>query len=193
MFWLVLALAAQDPEGGPVAYTADLYQPPVVRPFEPGDDFSVPPSEGDFEVPSRRPLADPVGIDAYIGDYEHTPSSLESAYQQGMTVAEMRADQLSGPLDGKWRIVTADQTVLYDLLLSDTALGVEGAWRDVTIGGAGDDLGIATAMRTGDQLNIGLQGQTGRWLDLTLTAERYWTGVLHQGDSTLPVSMVPGF
>ena len=193
MIWFALALVAQDPDSGPVAYTADLYEPPVVRPFEPGDDFSVPPSEGDYEVPTRRPLTGPVNIDAYLGDYEHSPSSLEAAYQQGVTVAEMRRDEMAGPLDGKWRVIGADDQVLYDLLLSDSALGVEGAWREAPTGDGQLDLGVATALRTDDTLNVGLQGRPRHWLDLTLGADGRWAGVLHQGEQVVPVTMVPGF
>ena len=62
--------------------TPETYQAPTVRPFEPPSDFGrEAEAEGDAGGDRRRsPLIRPVAVDAYVGDYEVTPSDGEAAY-----------------------------------------------------------------------------------------------------------------
>jgi len=137
---LLTPQAAPSPSG-PEAYTS-TYTAPVIRPFEPGSDFGREIAEGDAAgPPSRRPLVAPVTVDAYDRSYEASPTDIEIAYQQGVTSAELRADQTAGPLDGPWRISDAEGRTLYDLVLMDPGVGIiEGGWRNARqAGGAVSD------------------------------------------------------
>lgn len=113
--------------------TPEIYQAPTVRPFEPPSDFGrEAEAEGDAGGDRRRgPLIRPVAVDAYVGDYEVTPSDGEAAYDQGVAQAEIDADRRAGPLDGRWRVAASDGRPLLSLALTDRGEGrrVEGAWR----------------------------------------------------------------
>ena len=113
--------------------TPEIYQAPTVRPFEPPSDFGrEAEAEGDAGGDRRRsPLIRPVAVDAYVGDYEVTPSDGEAAYDQGVAQAEIDADRRAGPLDGRWRVAAPDGRPLLSLALTDRGEGrrVEGAWR----------------------------------------------------------------
>ncbi|GAA0870185.1 hypothetical protein GCM10009116_20210 [Brevundimonas basaltis] len=130
---LIAALAGlMTPQAAPSPSSLELYQAPVIRPFEPGADFGREMAEGDAASPARRRrLTAPVTVEAYRGSYEATPTDIEIAYEQGVASAERRADQTAGPLDGLWRISDADGRPLYEVLLMDPGVGlVEGGWRD---------------------------------------------------------------
>lgn len=126
---LAIGLPAQEI---PYAGAAERYAPPVVRPFEPPSDFGRATAQGDGDGgPHRRPIPGPVVVDSYVRSYEVSPSDGEVLYEQGVAQAEINADSLSGPLDGRWRVIDADGRIVLDLVLSDPsgARPVEGAWR----------------------------------------------------------------
>lgn len=128
---LIAALAGLlTPQAAPHPSTQEAYRAPVIRPFEPGSDFGREVAEGDAAgAPTRRTLSAPVTVDAYDRSYEATPGDVEIAYEQGVASAEIRADQLAGPLDGAWRVSDAAGGVLLDIVLMDSGAGpVEGAW-----------------------------------------------------------------
>jgi hypothetical protein len=127
-------------ESAPQPSTRATYQPPVVRPFEPGRDFRGEQAQGDRAGELfRRPLEAPVRVEAYARSYEFTPGDAEIAYEQGVASAEIRADQAAGRLDGAWQLVDASGQRLLDLILIDPGSGsIEGGWRGPTGRGGGD-------------------------------------------------------
>ncbi len=116
------------------------YQPPTIRPFEASSTLGQEPAQGDAESEARRrPLETPVEVDHYARSYEFSPTDADAAYDQGVTAAELRADQSAGPLDGRWRLTDADGRPLFDLALRDDGAGApaEGAYRAPGAGEAG--------------------------------------------------------
>lgn len=163
------------------------YAAPPVRPFEPSANFAVRIAEGaEAARPYRRPLEGPAAIDAYRGDYEAAPSDAEAAYAQGVAQAEIGMSARMGPLDGRWRVLDADDRPLMTLVLTDPGAGaaIEGGWR----AGEGPGRGIAAAaMRlSGTPVEIVLDG----WcvLRLTVTAAGI-SGVLVHDDAETPVRL----
>ena len=127
MIALLTALALQT------AYaqsgSAEEYQPPVVRPFEPTGAIDA--AQGDAPTPSARATLDrPVTVDGYRRSYEAPQNDGEVAYQQGVAQAELNADALSGPLDGTWLVRDGAGRTVLRLVLNDRGGGrpVEGAW-----------------------------------------------------------------
>ena len=178
---LIAALAGLlTPQAAPHPSTLTPYTAPAIRPFEPGSDFGREVAEGDeADAPHRPPLTAPVTVDAYDGSYEVTPTDVEIAYEQGVASAEMRADQMAGPLDGAWRIVDGAGRALYDLVLMDSGFGpVEGGWRGAQGGGSG------AAVSDGRTLTLEGGG--------VVTLERAgagWSGRLTEGGQTRPVTL----
>ena len=165
-------------QAAPHPSTQTLYEPPAVRPFEPPSDFGREVAEGDdaAEV-HRRPLDAPVTVDVYLRSYEVSPADSEVAYDQGVTSAELRADQAAGPMSGYWRATGRDGTVLFDLVLSDTGGLIEGGWRNADGAGAAavegrtlrlEGLGAATLERDGGEWRGRLRGE-GRTRELVLS------------------------
>lgn len=162
--------------------TRMLYQAPAIRPFEPPSDFGRETAEGDSEDDvHRRPLAAPVAVGAYARSYEFTPTDFEVAYDQGVTSAEIRADQTAGPLDGRWRVADGRGRALFGLVLSDPRAGLtEGGWR----GEAGS--GAATL----DGQTLTLDGLGAMTLEKTA---RGWRGTLTTNGRRRPVTLTrPG-
>lgn len=159
---IAAAAVLLTPQTAPHPSTLEPYSAPVIRPFEPDDNFGRELAEGDGAGAAHRPpLAAPVTVDAYDGSYEVTPTDLEIAYSQGVTSAEIRADQTAGPLDGAWRVTDGEGRTLYDLVLMDPGVGrAEGGWRTAREHGAAiaeggvltleDGGGVARLERTGD-------------------------------------------
>lgn len=146
-FLIVAAAALLTRQDAPQAPGPETYSAPVVRPFEPGEDFGREAAEGDAAArPYRAPLTAAVTVDAYDRSYEAAPTDLEVAYDQGVTSAEIRADQTAGPLDGAWRVSDGGGRTLYELVLLDSGAGrAEGAWRrDRDYGGAVAEGGLLT-------------------------------------------------
>lgn len=161
---IVIALAGllmQDPAPHPSSQAA--YEAPVIRPFEPGRDFGRDPAQGDEDAePHRRPLETPVVVEAYARSYEYAPTDTETAYDQGVTAAELRADQTAGRLDGSWRLVDATGRKLYDLVLSDPGAGpVEGGWRSAEGSGAATSDG--TTLTLDGAGTVTLERSAGGW------------------------------
>jgi len=170
-------LLLQEPMPHPS--TRSAYQAPVTRPFEPGPGFARERAQGDAEAEmSRRPLERPVTVEAYVRSYEFTPGDMETAYEQGVTSAELRADQSAGPLDGAWRVVEADGRSGYDLVLIDPGVGpAEGGWRKGTAWGAA----------TSDGAILTLEGAGGLTLE---RAGQGWRGRLTVDGQTRPVTLI---
>jgi hypothetical protein len=161
---IVIALAGlliQDPAPHPSSQAA--YQAPVIRPFEPGPDFGRDQAQGDDEVElHRRPLETPVVVEAYARSYEYTPTDAETAYEQGVAAAEIRADQTAGRLDGSWRLVDATGRTLYDLVLSDPGTGpIEGGWRSAE--GSGVATSDGTTLTLSGAGTLSLERSVGGW------------------------------
>lgn len=173
--------AVQD---GTVAYsaTAELYEAPPVRPFEPRPGFAGGEAEGDAPNGAmRRPLTGPVVVEAYRGAYEASPSDTEVAYDQGVTQAELSMDVRMGPLDGRWRVTASDGTDLLHLVMSDRggSRPVEGGWFRPAAAGSASELGpLGAVTRAGSTVVIPVPDSDGR-LELRLQpAGDGWTGVL---------------
>lgn len=133
MSGIVVAIVAGllMPQAAPHPSTLEPYAAPAIRPHEPDPDFGREVAEGDGEAGlHRRPLTAPVTVDAYARSYEYSPSDADIVYDQGVSSAELRADQIAGPLDGAWRVRDADGRTLFDIVLMDRGSGsVEGGWR----------------------------------------------------------------
>ncbi|HYD28378.1 hypothetical protein [Brevundimonas sp.] len=165
-------------QAAPPPSTLQAYFEPVVRPFEPEDDFGRDLPQGDG-VAARlaRPLTAPVTVDAYDGTYELPATQLEIAYQAGVASAEARADQSAGPLDGVWRVQDAAGQTLYEIALLDSGAGpAEGGWR-----GAGDS-GAAVA----DGQSLTLEGAGVIALERTRTG---WRGQMTRAGRTVTVTL----
>ncbi len=183
--------SATAPVEGVTPYVAfDLYQPPVVRPFEPADSFAAS-FPAITVLPHRPDLEAAVTVDSYFGAYERQLTDLEIAYRQGVSAAEARADALSGPLDGRWKVVDGAEQILFDLLLADDSRLISGAYRDLTVVGH-PPLGLISAHRDGDQINLGLAGKDERWLNLRQGADGNWAGDFRYDDHVLAVRLVRG-
>ena len=128
---IAAAAVLLTPQYAPHPSTLEPYSAPVIRPFEPEDDFGRELAEGDVAAAAHRPsLTAPVTVDDYDGSYEAALGDVEIAYAQGVASAEIRADQSAGPLDGAWRVADAEGRTLYDLVLMDPGVGrAEGGWR----------------------------------------------------------------
>ena len=97
---LILWLAVQTPYAG--AGSSQPYAPPPVRPFEPTEAFAATAPTGG---PRTAPLAEPETLEAWRRGYQAGPEPLDAAYEQGVAVAEARADAMAGPLDGGWLVM----------------------------------------------------------------------------------------
>ncbi|MBW8305103.1 MAG: hypothetical protein K0M78_14515 [Brevundimonas sp.] len=177
--WIATLAGLLTPQAAPHPSTLEPYSAPAIRPFEPGSDFGREIAEGDAAgVAHRRPLAAPVTVDAYSGSYEASPTDIEVAYEQGVTSAELRADQAAGPLDGFWRVRDDEGRTLYDLVLMDPGVGsIEGGWRN------GRDMGGAVS----DGRTLALEGGGG--LIALERAETGWRGRLTVDGRTRPVTI----
>lgn len=181
---LVLSPVAQDRT---VPYTAEVYAPPVVRPFEPPSNFGRVNAEGDGNAdPTRRPIVAPVVVEAYSRSYEHAPSTADNAYDRGVDNAEAAMDARMGPLDGLWTLRDGEGRALMQLALSDqgSERPLEGAFRTID---ASASLGpIAVAAHDPTRLRLTLGGAV---LDLSAAATG-WAGTLSEAGQTKAVALV---
>jgi hypothetical protein len=181
-FFLLISLAlspvAQDRA---VPYTAEVYAPPPVRPFEPPSSFGRVTAEGDGSAdPRRRPIVAPVVVEAYSRSYEHAPSTADNAYDRGVDNAEAAMDARMGPLDGLWKLRDADGRLVMQLALMDRGPDrpLEGAFRKVdATAGLGP---IDTATYEAGRLSLTLSGAR---LDLAQTANGWVGTLLEEGQS----------
>lgn len=162
--FIVVALAGllSPQDAQPHPSTQASYQAPVIRPFEPPSDFGRERAQGDEGGDAhRRPLDAPVAVDAYVRSYEFSPGDSETAYDQGVDSAEIRADQTAGPLDGRWRMTDEQGHTICDLVLSDAGDPVEGGWRTVDGSGVATvENGVLTLVGLG---TLQLQADGGGW------------------------------
>lgn len=128
---IAAVLASLAPQAAPHPSAQQPYAEPAVRPFEPGPDFGSALVQGDAPgAMHRRPLTQPVTVDAYAGSYEFAPTDIEAAYEQGVASAEVRTDQTAGPLDGVWRVSDGSGDPALELVMIDSGAGLaEGGWR----------------------------------------------------------------
>ena len=145
---LLLALSIlglQEPDA-PVP-AADLYQAPVIRPYE------MPPeeSEGLNPLPPVPELTVPIPIEAF--DPPGPTDELDQLFQRRMAGMTALAEEDAGPLDGAWMVSDAAGGPLYALVLSDPAPSgmIEGAWRDLTApeGASASGVFIASSREAG--------------------------------------------
>ena len=187
LVFALISLAVSPMQSAPVAYTAQVYQAPVVRPFEPPSTFGRVTAEGDGEGErTLRVIPAPVSVEAYRRSYEHAPSSADNAYDAGVENAERNMDARMGPLDGRWRLKDGEGRTLMTVSLMDQGASkpLEGAYRTAD---AQAEVGPLTATeRTAGGLVLELDG--GR-LSLQASGEG-WSGTLVQGGRERTVTLV---
>lgn len=169
--------------------TPETYRSPNVRPFEPPSNFGRERAEGDEDAEVHRgPLEASVAVSDYSGEYEYSPTGAETAYDQGVSQAEIHADETAGPLDGRWRVKDVDGRSLLSLALTDLGGGrqVEGAWRRLDLEADLSRSGIAGPARTNGRLVV-LPYQEG---ELRLEPKgRGWVGELIEDGVSHPVEV----
>ncbi|WP_426038615.1 hypothetical protein [Brevundimonas sp. DC300-4] len=184
---LAVSSAAVTGQSAPVAYTAQVYQAPVVRPFEPPSNFGRVTEEGDGGGDTRlRVITAPVSVEAYRRSYEHAPSRADNAYDAGVNNAERSMDARMGPLDGRWLLKDGEGRTLMTVSLMDQGetRPLEGGYRTAD---ATAEVGpLTTAERSAGVLVLEMGG--GR-LSLQSAGEG-WSGVLARGDREWPVTLV---
>lgn len=182
----LFSLALSPLQDSAVAYGAQVYAPPVVRPFEPPSNFGRIMAEGDGggDV-TRRPIVRPVAVEAYRGSYEYAPSTAEDAYNRGVAQAERSMDARMGPLDGVWRVRDASGNTLISLALTDSGSGrpLEGAWRK---DGGAAELGVIEQVERSDA-GVILSWSQGRLM--LRPGGPGWTGELTLDGRAVPVTI----
>ena len=175
MLFTLISLAVSPIQSAPVAYSAQIYAAPVVRPFEPPSNFGRVTAEGDGGGDTRiRVITAPVSVEDYRRSYEHAPSRADNAYDAGVENAERTMDARMGALDGRWLLKDGEGRTLMTLSLMDQgeAKPLEGAYRTAD---AQADVGPLTAAeRTAGALVLDMGD--GR-LSLQASGEG-WTGTL---------------
>lgn len=125
---------------------------------------------------------------------EGPPSTRDLSYDARLRASFASAQGLQGPLDGRWRLVGAGQT-LYELVLVDSRSGaLDGAWRDPRRPGAPGATGFLTEIvREPKGLRIGFAPFPDRppvSLELSTVDGRSWRGELREAGRPLAVDMV---
>jgi hypothetical protein len=174
LFALMSSLAAMPIQSAATPYSAQVYQAPVVRPYEPPSNFGRVTEEGDGG--GDRPLRvipAPVSVENYARSYEHAPSRADNAYDAGVDNAERNMDGRMGPLDGRWLLKDGDGRTLMTVSLMDQgeAKPLEGAYRTADAAAA---VGPLTAVQSAGALVLEIaDGQA----TLSPSGEG-WSGVL---------------
>lgn len=166
------------------AGSAEEYEAPVVRPFEPNADIDAAQPTVRGAAPDRS-----VTVDSYQRSYEAPQSEGEAAYQAGVTQAQINADALSGPMDGAWLVRDGSGRTLLRLVLNDRGGGrpVEGAWMAEPASGRHATGVVGPVTHDGTHAVLLLEGE-GR---LVLSAPA--AGVLERDARSEPVTLVrPG-
>jgi hypothetical protein len=164
-----------------------VYQPPVVRPFEPPSNFGRVQAEGDGGGDTRRaPIVAPVAVEAYARSYEYTPSTADSAYDRGVDDAEAAMDARMGPLDGLWRLIDQEGRTVGRLALSDPGpnRSVQGALR--LSDGSGGLVPLGQTERDPDRLVLEAAESQ---LDL-MASPAGWAGVLTEDGRRRTVRLI---
>jgi hypothetical protein len=171
---------------------AEIYAPPVVRPYEPPSSFGRQIAEGDADASVRtRPLTAPVAVEAYRETYEPNRSPRELSYEQGVEAARISQNARMGPLDGVWTVIDGQGQPILDLVLSDRggARPVEGGLRlartdrtalidSVTVEG---DTRILAAVLDGHPVSLRLRPQAEGWSgELTGTGPQQTVSLIRQ-------------
>lgn len=186
MVFALISLAVSPLQSAPVAYTAQVYQAPVVRPFEPPSNFGRVTEEGDGGGDrALRVIRAPVSVEAYSRSYEHAPSRADNAYDAGVENAERAMDARMGPLDGRWVLRDGEGRALMTVSLMDQgeAKPLEGGYRTAD---AQAEVGPLSAQRSPGVLVLEIG--TGR-VTLQATAEG-WAGTLSRDGRDRPVTLV---
>lgn len=186
MLFALISLAAMPMQSAAIPYSTQVYQAPVVRPFEPPSNFGRVTEEGDGG--GDRPLRiipAPVSVENYARSYEHAPSRSDNAYDAGVDNAERTMDSRMGPLDGRWHLKDADGRTLMTLSLMDQgeAKPLEGAYRTADSAAV---VGPLSAERAAGALTLEMAG--GR-LALSPSGEG-WSGTLTQNGRNQAVTLV---
>lgn len=186
MVFALISLAV-SPQSAPVAYTAQVYQAPVVRPFEPPSNFGRVTEEGDGGGDrTLRVLTAPVSVEAYRRSYEHAPSRADNAYDAGVETAERSMDARMGPLDGRWVVRDGEGRAVMTVSLMDAgeARPLDGAYRTAD---AQAEVGPLTAIeRSANALVLDLDGDR-----LSLQAAGAgWSGVLVRDGREQAITLV---
>ena len=181
MLLALISLAVSPPQTAAVPYGGQVYVAPVVRPFEPPSDFGRITEEGDGSGDRRRrPIEHPVAVEAYRGSYEYAPTTVETAYDHGVSQAERSMDARMGPLDGRWRVRDGSGDDVLTLALIDEGVSqpLEGAWRK---DGPPTDLGVieraerseAAVLLAWEDASLTLRPSGGGWVgELTEAGRR---------------------
>lgn len=186
LFALMSSLAAVPMQSAAVSYSAQVYQAPVVRPFEPPSNFGRVTEEGDGG--GDRPLRvipAPVSVENYTRSYEHAPSRSDNAYDAGVDNAELTMDSRMGPLDGRWLLKDGDGRTLMTLSLMDQgeARPLEGAYRTADSAAV---VGPLSAERSSGALTLEMAGA-----HLALSpAGDGWSGTLTRDGRERAVTLV---
>jgi len=140
------------------------------------------------------PESDPVTIDQVAKTPGGPLTPQEEAFDQQLRQSYSVVDQKQGPLEGAWRLLTADGKPLFGFQLADLPHGgVEGAWRDLrrqaALGGSGF---IAEIYRDDDSLRMNFyerDGEAATEIVLTPAGSGEWTGNLWDDNRKIPVTM----
>lgn len=193
MIWLVLlpALMTQQPTATSPS-SQQLYERPLVRPFEPASSFGREKAEGDADNDVwRKPLTGPVTINAYRHSYEVSPNDQQIAYEQAVAQREIDYDDRMGPLDGRWHVMGPSGDAMLNLVISDSGdtRPVEGGWRRPhAVGRAGDVEPIQSVERElPGQVAVSL-GDAGL-LRLTPATDGQYVGMLIDDRGSHPVAV----
>lgn len=180
------SLAATPAQSAAIPYSAQVYQAPVVRPFEPPSNFGRVTEEGDGG--GDRPLRvirAPVSVENYERSYEHAPSRSENAYDAGVDNAERTMDGRMGPLDGRWLLKDADGRTLMTVSLMDQgeAKPLEGGYRTADSAAM---VGPLTANRSPGALTLEMAGER---IALSPTGQS-WAGTMTLNGRERAVTLV---
>lgn len=187
ILFALISLAVSPVQSAPVAYMAQVYQAPVVRPFEPPSNFGRVTAEGDGGGDrTLRVIPAPVTVESYRRSYEHAPSRSDNAYDAGVETAERTMDARMGPLDGRWHLKDAEGRTLMTVSLMDQGVSkpLEGAYR--TADAQADVEPLTGVERSAGALVLEMAG--GR-VALSPSGEG-WTGTLVQGGRDRAVTLV---
>ncbi len=133
---------AMDDDASEAAVPTEAEPPPL--PQAPTVTFVPPPPV------TRLPQLDrPVMIDELWRSPEAPPTSIEQAYESRIRGGLRSAQGQQGPLDGGWVLRGPDGQTLFGLQLVDrggSALGLEGAWRELKPGQPAGRIGLIEAI-----------------------------------------------
>ncbi len=144
-------------------------------------------------VPAE-PDSEPVTIDQVAKTPGGPLTPQEEAFDRQLRQSYSVVDQMQGPLEGAWRLLTADGKPLFSFQLADLPRGgVEGAWRDLrrqsALGGSGF---IAEIYRDEDGLRMSFyerDGEGATEIVLTPSGPGQWSGNLWDDNRKVPVTM----